>query len=540
MNDQEGNDRKTLPRLWLPGQAPPKEVSSCNIGSPDTEITESHAIRAAHLSEEWKRTPSFENAISLVEAASCLSEKLIAYSAAEQILKTPSAKTLAKRLAASVYNAHHSKSLPFQSISPPIGLRAGVAHTRKRLHESPRNPHLWCELGRLHTFLGNTSSAKQAFETAIHLAPNDRFALRSFARFAAHAPTSRNDADAGQEALWHLRRAERLRFDPWIQATEIALSDLLHEVPTSIRFGQRSLTDKKQDDFSLSEVASALGTFEIVHGSKKKAERLIATSLSDPTANALAQAAWLSSQEKVKVNAKFEMLGITAVNEAAAYEAVKQEKWEKAIEHIARWQMEEPFSVNAAAQGSFLAVSTTFDSQKAISFCSEGLKTNHSSKVLLNNLTVAYGLDGNISEARKTFDQLVKHNPKWEAEVTTCATGGLLGLLEGDVSGAERLYCKAIDRADETGEANLRFRARAHWLYELSTRDLAPSHLVEPAIDALEKFLARSNIPASTKQSWKIMKSRILEHNSRSALMDEVDRRLRDGASLSTLFRVVE
>lgn len=127
------------------------------------------------------------------------------------------------------------------------------------MHLHPRNAYAWVDLARLYTILGQTSSADRAIRIAISLAPEDRFVLRSAARYFVHM----DDPQAPQRLL---NGARATRGDPWLIAAEVSVSQVAKRRSLTASIGQRGLDHSQWAPRSSSELAGALGTLLLEDG----------------------------------------------------------------------------------------------------------------------------------------------------------------------------------------------------------------------------------------------------------------------------------
>ena len=312
--------------------------------------------------------------------------------------------------------------------------------------------------------------------------------------------------------------------DPWVQAAEISISDLLDESPHSASVGSRIVNKSEYSPLVLSELASALATLEISHGSRKKGLKLLRQSLIEPTPNALAQATWLRSKDSIDFDPELTQLGVSAVNEAAAYAAMRQEEWGMAVARLKDWQSEEPFSSFVAGEGSYYALGTLFDGELATSFCDVGLKANPSSKLLMNNRAVGLCMSGKHREASAQLHDLKNLMSNWQTDTVVCATNGLVFFAQGNVDEGRNWYIRAVDLADEERDLDLSFRVRAHWLFQEATRYQIPTDLIDKVISDLDQLSDTGYLPLSTARTWKTMKDKILESRSQCVLDEIVER----------------
>ena len=111
----------------------------------------------------------------------------------------------------------------------------------------------WVDLARLYTILGQTPSADRTIRVALELAPEDRFVLRSAARYVVHF----DDPQAAQRLL---NGARATRVDPWLIAAEISVAQVAKRRSVTASIGQRGLDHSQWAPRSTSELAGALGT----------------------------------------------------------------------------------------------------------------------------------------------------------------------------------------------------------------------------------------------------------------------------------------
>ena len=148
-----------------------------------------------------------------------------------------------------------------------------------------------------YTIIGQEEKAKRAIKNALFLAPENRFVLRSMARFFVHL---------GEEgiAFAHdtIKRSQITKHDPWIIATEISLATLRQRSSTLAKSGLQLVESGLFHPFNISELASSLATLELKNGKIKNSKKLFINSLTSPNDNSLAQAEWASQEAKRTTN----------------------------------------------------------------------------------------------------------------------------------------------------------------------------------------------------------------------------------------------
>ena len=105
----------------------------------------------------------------------------------------------------------------------------------RRLRVAPRDALSVLEIARLQSLIGQIHSAERYVERAVKLAPNDRYVLRSAARFWAHR--SKSDTEYATRALEVIWASDAVRFDPWVQAAEVSVANICGRTP---RWGVRA------------------------------------------------------------------------------------------------------------------------------------------------------------------------------------------------------------------------------------------------------------------------------------------------------------
>lgn len=308
-----------------------------------------------------------------------------------------------------------------------------VHKLRSVLQRYPRNPLAWVDLARSYASLGLLDQADRAIRAAITLAPNSRFALRSAARFFVH----RRDPERARHIL---RASPATSHDPWLLAAEIAVSTVIGGgtskfVPTGARLMKVGRFPASQT----SELAGALGTVEILSGSRKDAKRLFECALIDPTENAVAQAEW-ANQKIGQVGIQERHFQLPRSFEARARRQYAEGNWQQALEEALGWLEDEPFSSNPAIFGSFVA-SIIGDAESGADLAVRGLDANPNNPILLNNLVVALANQSMIREAREFFSRIGRPGAEDPDDLAVwSATLGLIEFRDGHKEAGRALY----------------------------------------------------------------------------------------------------
>ena len=249
----------------------------------------------SHLRESkyaFKREPSIGNAADLIAAASLTDESDTVAQAAQFVLEN--ADHAPQTLLAL---AHSLLDAPVVSNGEPlVGTRSNgivIAHTRALLRLNPNNPVLWSDMARHYASHGNRREAKRCMSVALQLAPNHRWILRIATRFLVHSGEK-------EEAHHLLAQHPRTPKDPWLIAAELATAQEAQRPPKFWKQGNNLIKLGGIAPLHLSELATAVGMFELDAGEAKKARRLVEIALRDPTENTLAQVSWARESKHLK------------------------------------------------------------------------------------------------------------------------------------------------------------------------------------------------------------------------------------------------
>lgn len=338
-----------------------------------------------------------------------------------------------------------------------------INKTKNRSQNELRNPIVWVELARLYAMRGHEHKAENAILTALHLAPNNRFVLRSATRFFIHK-------EKFERALYYLRKAEGLKEDPWLISAHIATSSIMGRFSPLIKDGKRLLDSNNYSDYELTELSSSLGTLEFKDGSFKKAKGFFEKSMRMPNDNSLAQLEWVSKDEqRLQVN-PFQYDKVINPFEARALELYERGNWKDAFYNSIKWFLDMPFSKRPALLGSYIAGSLLQDKNAAIILCQVGLQANPHDPTLLNNLVYNLATSDNDqmldSYVRQMMEIDIKELPN-ESKITFQATLGLVALKRGETELGMGMYKVAIQNATNIRNEYLKNLAIANFAKEL-------------------------------------------------------------------------
>lgn len=452
-------DRHTVP-TWRParsairmGELDPLDKAP-RVQPPGLMNSSSVADRLA----EWTRNRCFATARELVGAAVVHGQHTEAVPAAQFLLAR--ADALPPRLRRQAEGILGEGPSSPESARGPSGQVAAaedvdpVARLRARLRSDPRNALAWADLARHHASHGKKERAERAIRAGLSQAPDNRFLLRSAARFFLHI----KQPDRAHSLLL---RASVTRYDPWLLAAEIALAARAGRKSKLIRTARELVAGGHIAPRHLAELNSALGTEYLASGDRKEARRAFYRSLEAPTDNALAQAVWAAKRHEA-LELQPDLLASVSYAEARALESYWEFEWADAVAWCVDWFAEERFARRPAIWGSYLAAVALQDPQRCRYIAVEGLKANPEDPLLLNNLTVALADLDRLPEAIKTFRSISLAKAESGFEIAHLATAGLLAFRQGDPGLGRVLYDRAITRASGAAHKKQRTLAELH------------------------------------------------------------------------------
>ena len=316
----------------------------------------------------------------------------------------------------------------------PIWLR--IAKLKAILVREPNNAVRWMDLGREYFALGQKKHAERAVGIALALRPSNRFIVRCAVAFFEHG----EDFDRAQHVL---QQSGRLETDPWLLAAAVAMSDLQKQGGKYLRQARALLERGDLSPWDSAELLGATATVEIGGGRARHSRRLMRRALECPTENVLAQAEWarehglLESFEDASAG-----LEPPRAFEAASIREGRAANWDSSATSAKLWVQDQPFSLQAAVYGSWVAAQGG-EYELAASLAEAGLIANPSG-ILQNNLAYALACEGRLADAT---DHLAK---AWRLEMDSAArahltaTRGLILFRAGEIAGGRRSYLESI------------------------------------------------------------------------------------------------
>jgi tetratricopeptide (TPR) repeat protein len=341
----------------------------------------------------------------------------------------------------------------------PSAVHQKIKETRHTIRIYPYNAILYVELSRYYSILGLKEKSIKAMKMALQLSKDNRFILRSAVRLFTHY-------DELEIAHDILRKNEITNYDPWLTSAEISIATIRERTSKFIKKGIELINSKNIAPFNFTELASSLGTVELLDGSTKKSREFFKKALINPNDNSLAQIEWASRKDK-QLDINPADFGVRLNYEALALDNFQHEKHVDALDNAARWFIDMPFSIRPIMFGSNLASTILKDQEKAISFLNAGLISHPNDPQLINNLVYALVLENRTSEA---IEYLGKIKPDTVLSETTSAcltaTRGLTFFRSGLPDVGRSMYIEAIEKTKQLNNSALNWIAILNYARE--------------------------------------------------------------------------
>ena len=373
------------------------------------------------------------------------------------------------------------KTVTFDGLSGLVNpelIHQKIKETRELLKFYPYNAILYVELSRYFSILGNKEKAIKAMKTALHLSENNRFILRSATRLFAHY----DELDIAHDIL---RKSPLTNFDPWLTSAEISIATIRNRTSKFIKKGIELINSKNISPFNFTELASSIGTVELLSGSRKKSREFFNKALLNPNDNSLAQVEWASiKDDHLDLNPSSYNVGLNF--EAQALENFQNSEYELALDNATKWFIDMPFSKRPIMFGSNLASTILKDQKKSISFLNAGLYSHPNDPQLINNLAYALALDNRAKEAFEHLNKIKNDIPLDEpTKICLMATKGLAMFRSGFPDPGRHLYLEAIERTKQAKNQTLNWIAILNYARE---EIRSGSEYIEPVMEAVAKI----------------------------------------------------
>jgi tetratricopeptide (TPR) repeat protein len=422
--------------------------------------------------ESWKRNNELIYASDLLSAASVnnMTDNIEVKIAAKFILENQANASKSQiKLATKILE--HKKEINFTSdfsninsdtlleLTNPNAIKERVNFIRGLIKKNPLNSIYYVELSRYYSILNFKEKAISAMKIALHLSSDNRFVLRSAVRLFTHF-------DEIEIAHDLLRKKNITNNDPWLTSAEISLATARNRTSKFINKGIELINSKNISPFSFSELASSIGTVELLSGSHKKSRDFFSKALISPNDNSLAQVEWASSKDSL-IEVDPSKFPVQLNFEALTLDSFHNSKYDEALNNAAKWFLDMPFSKRPITFASNLASTVMKEHKKAISFLDAGLKNHPHDPLLLNNIAYSLSLDNRPKEALEHLDKILKNEILTESnEICITATKGLAYFRMGLPEKGREFYLKAIQATKDKNLKTLNFVAILNFVRE--------------------------------------------------------------------------
>lgn len=328
------------------------------------------------------------------------------------------------------------------------GFNRSTSETRHLLRLKPDNPVLWADMARHYATEGDKKQAVRSMKTALALAPDHRWMLRTAARFLVH----QEDAEAAHKLL---ASHARTKDDPWLISAELACAQVAARPPKFWKQANDILKWERFSSLHISELAAAIAMMELESGERKKARKLVQKALISPTENTLAQVFW--AQENRHLNGSM-ALDQLVKGSADAYEAkyrmsMGNGEFTKALEAAKRWMNDEPFAARPCVGTAFVA--SILDDHELTLEMTRKVKKIDGKNDPTDELNAIFATlsSGRLDSSRDKSalegiqSTLIRMVGLDEHGYHALANLGLFSYRYGDPSVGEQFYRKAIEQA---------------------------------------------------------------------------------------------
>lgn len=401
--------------------------------------------------DDWIDSKSVYRASDLISAAITNSQKTNPYvlDAAKFLLNNEvKANLIQKQTAQFIIDSNndaesnHSmqrlQNDAFDKLKTASDIHENIHKLRILAHAYPYNPIVYVDMARAYTTIGLQEKAEKLMRMAIYLDPQNRFVARAAARFFIHV-------DDKERAAEVIRKTGYAKYDPWLMASDISIATVRGKRSGNIKRGQQIAFSDKYNPFSISELASALGTIEMEDGSRKKSRNFFNQSLIAPNDNSLAQAEWviIASQLPITIHPD---LKVKCNHESLVYKALENNDANSAIHNAVDWICDMPFSLKPVLIGYDISTTLVRDYKLSSKILEVGLKSHPNDPWMLNNRAYVNARANNIEEAEKDMVKLEHSNLALPESMAICkeATQGLIAYRKKDRDTGRKLYEQAI------------------------------------------------------------------------------------------------
>jgi hypothetical protein len=479
-------DRDVLP-IWVSSAEAAKtpELSVIKLQKKTGEFTTSAPLILA----EFEASSSVGVAIELLNSAIIEGEQNIAIRAAEFLLDKQGLPPSVQKLVREQLGLKEPKQDEMHANA--------IARLRARIKSGGNDPLAWVDLSREYAILGDKERSQRSMLVAYQMCTGHRWISRVAARAFVHF----NEPEKAYDLI---KRNPEIRNDPWLVATEMAVSRKTKK-PTKLWTIAKRLLDSNIKPIHISELASSAATEELASGADKKAKGLFKQSLIDPNQNALAQAKWAERTSSLKKLVTVPLNPKIAAYEAQYWEAYSNKETLKALEFAKAWLKEEPFSSGPPLAISYIAALLD-DYELILETTKKGLTANPSNATLRLNEIFAWIATTNFKSVTDEIEiktesfmrelRSMINGPDWSVAAHASANIGMYLYRIGSLEQGKLRY-EAAEEQFEKNAPSLRIMLVVNHLREALIADAPWSMAILNSAHALLERKKSSVTPGS-------------------------------------------
>ena len=390
--------------------------------APPRALKGSDAETVQYSLASWLRTGSVGDLADLLSFGVDPSLKEVLAPAARVALELKESSPAMKLVAQEILNLTESQVSALADDTPGGNAR----RLRAMLRNAPTDTIALVDLAQHYLANGKKKSAYRCLATALHLSPNSVYVIRAMARYWIHL-------DEPGVAHDFIKSTRMVGADPWLMASEIAISQVAHVPSTQLRKAQRALAIKTYSPRDMSELAAAVAGAELFSGNLKEARKLFRVALDRPTDNVLAQAIHHQGYLGIEVDDQIFKRAPNGVFEGRAYHAMLNADFSTAAKLFAEWGDEEPFSSRPRILESYVN-GAIGDYLAALRAAEIGLRADLDDLMLRGNK--AYALAGlrKLDEAAAELKAIKQKDTSRKYLPFTEATEGMIEILRGNTA----------------------------------------------------------------------------------------------------------
>lgn len=398
-------------------------------------------------------------------------------------------------------------------------IRYTIRLLKRKIRDRPRDAVANLEIARLYAILGQYDQAEKWLMVANALAPNNRVILRAIVQF-------HDVIGQLEDSLPFLWRAEPLKYDPLVQAAEVAAAEMSGRGSRVAATLRRKLKGVSAVPKPQSEAAMALATLEQSSGlSERSVFRLVKAGLASPTENAVAQAIWVGDQSSRSLIARFPSLEIQRdAFEARANILFDNRQYDAALISAFRWSRDQPFQARPMA---FICETAAIYSDKPEwgARYAEAIMSRHNGDwAAVNTALLLFNEIKAFDRAKDAAATLARLATSVTERAFASAGAGLLAFSLGDVASAQDFYIEAMKLTREAKRADLTFTAAAFYVLGEARFGFPDAKELADAIAMLDRVIKRLEAAdyRQAEQLWAKLKERVAQSYQERRLGPEI------------------